>query len=86
MASKVNRSYSITTISILADTLKNFAFDPKDGHTNTLLNLSSIKEELEENDNELIENIAEETFSAGQIKKLEEKGFLQDMSIILVLI
>ena len=72
MASKVNRSYSITTISILADTLKNFAFDPKIGHTSTLLNLSSVVD-FEGNDNELIENIAEETFSVGQIKKLEKQ-------------
>ena len=70
-ASQTNRRYSITTIQIIADTLKKFAFDSNDGSTKTLLNLLSISDKLGEEP--IIDDIAEDNFSLAQAEVLKKQ-------------
>lgn len=73
-ASQVNRAYSITTIQIIADTLREFAFleDSSALKTKELLNLEKYRTNLD-TDEISIEAICEDKFTTTQIEVIKEK-------------
>lgn len=72
LSSQINRRYAISTIQIIADTLKEYAFDPGTGGlTSVILNLPEYKQDFDCNDCVPIDQIAESNFASSQIDLLE---------------
>ncbi len=67
--------YSITTVSIISNTLKDYIFDAKSGGlTEILLNLSDVENELSSNeDNFVYSDIDEGSFNINQIDTLKQQ-------------
>lgn len=70
-AYQVTRKYTITTVSILADVLKDYIFNEKKGITRSILNLEEIQEQLFEGIH--YKEISEDNFSLNQITPLTEQ-------------
>jgi hypothetical protein len=76
LASQTTRPYSITTVSILAETLEQFVFngssDHKSGYTFPILNLSDVEKKLRTGSDSLASGyISEERFDADQFATLK---------------
>lgn len=72
-AAQVTRSYSVTTIQIISDTLAEHAFDQKSaGLTPYILDLKARAKTLETDDGVPATEISNENFSVSQIETLRE--------------
>lgn len=70
-AFQVNRKQSISTVSIIAEALKNYVFDEKNGLTKSILKLDDVQHELEEGI--FYKDISEENFSLNQMDVLKKQ-------------
>lgn len=70
-SSQLNRPYSVTTVSIVSEALKTFAFDSKRGATQTLLNVAEVVADLNLPQAPVADAISETTFVGAQVPTIK---------------